>query len=84
MNNFMIHYLLWRCMTGRHTNITLSFLVVGHTKFAPDACFGLFDRLFGVQRLAAFEKLHKWWINLQFAMFHNSLEMKRKPQLRPS
>ena len=33
-------------MTGRHTNINYSFLVVGHTKFSPDWCFGLFKRLF--------------------------------------
>lgn len=33
-------------MTGRHTKVTLSFLVVGHTKFSPDWCFGLFKRLF--------------------------------------
>ena len=45
-NNFMIQYLFWRCLTGRHTKITLSFLIVGHTKFSPDACFGLFKRLF--------------------------------------
>ena len=45
-NNYVLWYLLWRAITGRHTNITLSFLVVGHTKFAPDWCFGLFKRLF--------------------------------------
>ncbi len=28
----MIQYLCWRVLTGRHTKITLSFLVVGHTK----------------------------------------------------
>lgn len=33
-------------MTGKHTNIILSFLVVGHTKFSPDWCFGLFKRKF--------------------------------------
>lgn len=33
-------------MTNRHTSLTLSFLVVGHTKFAPDWCFGLFKRLY--------------------------------------
>lgn len=33
-------------MTGRHTNVHLSFLVVGHTKFAPDWCFGLFKCFF--------------------------------------
>ena len=42
----MIDYLMWRVMTGRHTNITYSFLVVGHTKFSPDWCCGLFKRLF--------------------------------------
>ena len=40
-NNCMIQYLAWRILTGRHSKITLSFLVVGHTKFAPDWCFGL-------------------------------------------
>ena len=45
-NNAVIDYLMWRVMTGRHTNITYSFLVVGHTKFSPDWCFGLFKRLF--------------------------------------
>ena len=45
-NSTMLHYLLWRCMTGLHTKITLSFLTVGHTKFAPDWCFGLVKHLF--------------------------------------
>ena len=47
-NNPMIWYLLWRAITNRHTRLTLSFLVVGHTKFAPDWCFGLFKRKFRV------------------------------------
>ena len=34
-NNTMIHYLLWCTLTGLHTDITLSFLPVRHTKFAP-------------------------------------------------
>ena len=45
-NNAMIHYLAWRAATNRHTSLTLSFLVVGHTKFSPDWSFGLFKRLF--------------------------------------
>ncbi len=45
-NNAMVQYLLWRSMTNRHTNITLSFLVVGHTKFSPNWCFGLLKRLY--------------------------------------
>ena len=45
-NNFMIQYLLWRTIVGLHTKITLSFLVVGHTKFSPDWCFGLLKQRF--------------------------------------
>lgn len=33
-------------MVGLHKEIKLSFLLVGHTKFAPDWCFGLFKQLF--------------------------------------
>ena len=39
-NNCMMQY--WCTITTKHTNITLSFLVVGHMKFTPDWCFGLF------------------------------------------
>ena len=45
-NNTVIAYFMWRILTKRHTNITYSFLVVGHTKFSPDWCFGLFKRLY--------------------------------------
>ena len=45
-NNALIHYLAWRVIVGVHRNITLSFLVVGHTKFSPDWCFGLFKKRF--------------------------------------
>ena len=40
-NRFMMYYLMWRVLTGLHHEIKLSFLIVGHTKFAPDWCFGL-------------------------------------------
>ncbi|GFS19252.1 hypothetical protein ElyMa_003284300 [Elysia marginata] len=40
----MLHYLLWRVLTGRHAAINLSFLITGHTKFAPDGAFGLIKR----------------------------------------
>ena len=43
-NNCMMQYLVWRTITNRHTNITLSFIPAGHRKFAPDWCFGLFKR----------------------------------------
>ena len=52
-NSTMLQYLAWRVMTKRHTQITLSFLVVGHTKFAPDWCFGLFKRLYRKTKLGS-------------------------------
>ncbi|MCP4104021.1 MAG: hypothetical protein GY749_00550, partial [Desulfobacteraceae bacterium] len=41
-NNYVIWYLMWRVMNGLHKRITLSFMIPGHTKFAPDRYFGLF------------------------------------------
>ena len=38
-NTIMVQYLLWRVMTGQHDEITLSFMIPGHTKFSPDWCF---------------------------------------------
>lgn len=40
-------------MTGRHTNIRLSFLLVSHTKIAPDWCFELFKRLVKKTRVSS-------------------------------
>jgi len=45
-NNANIQYLLWRVMTGKHKTAMLSFMLVGHTKFAPDRFFGLFKKRF--------------------------------------
>ena len=53
----MLHYLAWRVMAGLHTQITLSFLVVGHTKFAPDWCFGLFKRLYRRTRVESLQAI---------------------------
>ena len=35
-NRFMMYYLAWRVLVGLNDEITLSFLLVGHTKFSPD------------------------------------------------
>jgi len=48
-NNVMMEYLSWRVITKRHTNIVLSFLVIGHTKFSPDWCFDLLKQ--NIERL---------------------------------
>ncbi len=38
-----MQYLAWR---GLHDRVEILFLLVGHTKFAPDWCFGLFKQKF--------------------------------------
>ena len=43
-NNHMMRYLMWRVATGLHKSACISFMVAGHTKFAPDWGFGLLKR----------------------------------------
>ena len=43
---FLMFYMMYRVLCGLHDEITVSFLPVGHTKFSPDCCFGLFKRHF--------------------------------------
>ena len=42
--NIIVGYLLWRVLTGLYENITLSFMIAGHTKFSPDWYFGLLKK----------------------------------------
>ncbi len=52
-----MQYLMWRVLSGRHNEITISFLVVGHTKFAPDWCFGLLKRLYRRSRVGSIRSI---------------------------
>ena len=52
-----MQYLAWRCLVGLHESITLSFLIVGHTKFSPDWCFGLFKRRFRHTRVGCLDDI---------------------------
>ena len=45
-NNLMLQYLSWRVFSRLHTLVSLSFLMGGHTKFAPDWCFDLLKKRF--------------------------------------
>ena len=40
-NCSVIGYFAWRCMTGLHEEIQLSFMVACHTRCLVDGCFGL-------------------------------------------
>ncbi len=57
-NHFVMQYLAWRCMTELHSSIAISFLVVGHTKFAPDWGFGLLiKRLYRRTKVSILEEI---------------------------
>ena len=45
-NKTFLQYCAWRVMSGLHQSVTMSFMLVGHTKFAPDWCFGLLKQRF--------------------------------------
>ena len=48
---------MWRVLTGRHVSITLSFLLVGHTKFSPDWGFGLLKQKFRRELVSSLDDL---------------------------
>ena len=56
-NNTMLHYLLWRVMVDLRHSITLSFLVVGHTKFSPNWCFGLLKQRFRCTKVGCLDDI---------------------------
>ena len=45
-NNCLIHYLLYLILVGKKKSVTLSFMLSGHTKFAPDRHFGLIKKAY--------------------------------------
>lgn len=54
---FVMQYLAWRVLSGLNTHIEISFLLVGHTKFAPDWCFGLLKQKFRKTSVGCLEDL---------------------------
>ena len=56
-NRYLMSYLMWRVLTGLHEEIKISFLPVGHTKFAPDWCFGLFKRHYCLTKIGCLDDI---------------------------
>ena len=48
---------MWRVMTGRNESVERSFMLVGHTKFAPDRFFGLIKKKFKVTLVSTLEEI---------------------------
>jgi len=56
-NQYIMSYLMWRILTGLHKEIRISFLPVGHTKFAPDWCFGLFKHHYRLSKIGCLDDI---------------------------
>ena len=57
-NKTVVAYFAWRCLTGLHRKITLSFTMTGHTRCLVDGLFGIFKQkyqradIYTIQQLA--------------------------------
>lgn len=56
-NSALLHYLIYRVLAGLHDTIELSFMIVGHTKFAPDGYFGLIRKRYRRSNIYTFDDL---------------------------
>ena len=43
--------------TGKHEEIGINFMITGHTKFAPDGCFGLIKKAYRRNAVSSMEEL---------------------------
>ena len=58
-NNAMIQYLMWCCITGKHTSCSIHFMIPGHTHFSQDQYFGLIKRKYRKTRVSSVAQLSK-------------------------
>ncbi|XP_050401008.1 uncharacterized protein LOC126817880 [Patella vulgata] len=56
-NNYFLWYLAWRVMNNLHRSITMNFLITGHTKFAPDWCFGLIKQKYRLTMVSCLDDI---------------------------
>ena len=56
-NHYIMQYLAWWILSGQNKKITLSFLIVGHTKFSPDWCFSLFKQAYRRTRIGCLDDI---------------------------
>ncbi|XP_033629960.1 uncharacterized protein LOC117292140 isoform X2 [Asterias rubens] len=56
-NRYMLFYLMWRTLHGLHKDISLNFMVAGHTKFSPDWCFGLLKQKYRRTQVSTLEDI---------------------------
>ena len=62
-NNTVMQYLCWRVLTGRNAKVKISFMLAGHTKFAPDRFFGLIKRSYRRTNVSSLPEIEKMICN---------------------
>ena len=73
-NRFVIGYLAWRIITGKHKQLFLSFMEVGHTRCLVDGHFGLIKKIYRLMDCDTIQHL----VNAT-----SRSSMNNKPQLFP-
>ncbi len=81
-NNAVLHYLLYRSLMSLHTKIDLSFMVVGHTKCAPDGYFGLLKYRYRRSNVYTYDQLANM-IEASSENGHNVCQRFRSPAGKP-
>ena len=72
-NNSMLHYLCWLLITGKYEgDITLNFMLAGHTKFSPDQHFGTLKKQFTKTFVSSLPELAQ--VN-QYPCYHVVMKM---------
>ena len=56
-NRYVMQCLAWRVSVGLNDNITLSYLIAGHTKFSPDWCFGLLKQAYRRRKIGCLDDI---------------------------
>ena len=62
-NRYLMNYLAFRVLNKLHTEITIIFMPVGHTKFYCDLSFGLFKKKFKRTQVSDLKQLEKCVLN---------------------
>ena len=86
-NNTFLWYLAWRIIKELHKHISYSFLIAGHTKFAPDRCFGIIKKCYKVNSVSSLLRIcrdgwgikHDW--NEQSPVGRNSRQQSHRTSL---
>ncbi len=56
-NNAVLNYLIYRTIKQAHQRIDWSFMLVGHTKFSPDAYFGLLKKRYRRSKVYTYNQI---------------------------